>query len=160
MNSLLVQDFDDMEIIISDDNSTDNFMEIVDKYKALLNIKYFPTNKHKYHCPGNTRLDGLSHATGEWVTFIDHDDELIPGSFKTVYDTLNNNLQYNIPFIFSPVQRVDVNGNSTLLEAITWLHGNFYKRQFLIDNDINFKEDLYGNEDLYFNNLVNGHLTG
>jgi glycosyltransferase involved in cell wall biosynthesis len=149
-----------MEIIISDDHSTDNFMELVEQYKSLLNIKYFKTNEHKYHCPGNTRRDGLSHATGEWVTFMDHDDIIKPDSFKIVKQQLDANSRYNIPFIFSPVERKDKNGNSMILDAVTWIHGNFYKRQFLIDNNINFKEDLYGNEDLYFNNLVNGTVTG
>jgi len=161
MNSLLVQDFDDMEVIISDDNSTDNFMEIVDNYKPFLDIKYFKVNEHKVHCPGNTRMDGLSHASGTWVTFMDHDDEFVPGAFKQVQRELIANSQYNIPFVFSPVQRVDVNGNNIdLLEAVTWLHGNFYKKSFLQEFNINFKEDLFGNEDLFFNNQVNGICSG
>lgn len=160
LNSLIVQEFDDFEVIISDDESTDNFMELVDLYKNLLDIKYFKVGKHKFHCPGNTRMDGWKHASGEWITFIDHDDEFLPGSFKTVFTQLQANSQYNIPFIFSPVQRLETNGNISNLDATTWLHGNFYKKQFLIENNIDFKEDLYGNEDLYFNNLVNGTIAG
>lgn len=160
LNSLVLQEFDDMEIIISDDHSTDDFMDEVEKYKGLLDIKYFLTEEHKYHCPGNTRLDGWKHASGDWITFIDHDDEFLPGAFNLVKTQLKANSQYNIPFVFSPVQRIDAVGNVSLLDASTWLHGNFYKRSFLIENEINFKEDLFGNEDLYFNNLVNGTITG
>lgn len=157
LNSLVAQDFDDMEVIISDDNSTDGFMEIVNKYSQLLNIKYFKTKPREVHCPGNTRLDGLSHATGEWVTFMDHDDAFIPGAFNTVYNIITNS-EEKYPFLFSPVQQVDAGGNNTkVFDAITWLHGNFYNRQWLLDNNINFKENLFGNEDLYFNSLV--HLT-
>lgn len=159
LNSLVIQDFDDMEVIISDDNSTDNFMEIVENYKSLLNIKYFKT-EHQIHCPGNTRLDGWKHASGEWITFMDHDDEFLPNAFKTVYEQLKANSTYNIPFVFSPVQRMEPGNKSKLLHAVTWLHGNFYKKDFLIQNNINFKEDLFGNEDLYFNNLVNGIVVG
>ena len=160
LNSILIQEFDDLEIIISDDHSTDGFMEEVNKYNDLLNIKYFKTDTHKFHCPGNTRMDGWKHASGDWITFIDHDDEFLPGAFNQMKASLEANAQYNIPFVFSPVQRIDANGNVSLLDAVTWLHGNFYKRSFLIENNINFKEDLYGNEDLYFNNLVNGIITG
>ena len=160
LNSLVLQDFNDFEVIISDDNSTDNFMEIVSSYKQLLNIKYFKTEEHKYHCPGNTRRDGWKHATGEWITFMDHDDAFIPGAFKFLYNTVTGaEEKYN--FMYSPVMRVNANGEEIgRLDAITWLHGNFYNRQWLIDNGIDFKEDLFGNEDLYFNNLVYAVLNG
>ena len=160
LNSLVIQDFNDMEVIIMDDNSTDNFLELVESYKMLLDIKCFNTESHKYHCPGNTRMDGITHTSGEWITFMDHDDEFLPNAFNTVYSQLKVNSKYNIPFVFSPVQRVDKNGNTGNLDAITWLHGNFYKKSFLIENNINFKEDLLGNEDLYFNNQVNNHVHG
>lgn len=163
MNSLVIQNFDDMEVIISDDCSDDNFMEVVEKYKGLLDIKYFKTNKHKYHCPGNTRRDGLSHATGEWVTFMDHDDTFKENAFNTVRYYLNENKdQYDdIQLVFTPVQKVDMNGNPIkVIDAVTWLHGNFYKRSFLEKHDINFKEDLFGNEDLYFNNRVQAEIAG
>lgn len=160
LNSLLIQNFDDFEIIISDDESTDDFMDVVNLYKSLLNIKYFKTEKHKIHCPGNTRRDGWKHATGDWVTFMDHDDAFMPGAFKLVYDTVNKaEIKYN--FMYSPVSQVDANGNQVrLLDAVTWLHGNFYNRQWLINNNIDFKEDLFGNEDLYFNSMVQGVLIG
>ena len=160
LNSLVIQNFSDLEVILSDDHSTDNFMEVVEPYKQLLDIKYFLTNPHKYHCPGNTRLDGWSHASGDWITFMDHDDAFLPGSFQLVYDTISKS-EIKYPFMYSPVSQVNSNGNElSQLDAITWLHGNFYNRQWLIDHQINFKEDLFGNEDLYFNNLVYGTLTG
>lgn len=160
LNSLLIQEFKDFEVIISDDNSTDGFMELVKLYEPLLNIKYYKTNSHKKHCPGNTRRDGWSHATGEWITFMDHDDAFIQGAFNTLYNTcVASEEKYH--FMYSPVAQVDCNGQTVKqLDAATWLHGNFYNRQWLIDNDINFKEDLFGNEDLYFNNLVYGTIAG
>ena len=160
LNSILIQGEDDLEVIISDDNSTDGFMEIVDQYRSLLNIKYFKVGPHKIHCPGNTRRDGLSHATGDWVTFMDHDDQFQPGSFQMVKREFEKVGEPDINFVYTPVNKIDLNGNAEAVEAVTWLHGNFYRRQWLIDNDINFREDLYGNEDLYFNNLVYGTMAG
>lgn len=160
LNSILVQGLEDLEVVIADDHSTDGFMEVVDKYKELLNIKYVAVGEHKYHCPGNTRRDGLAAAEGDWVTFIDHDDAFLPNAFNTFKASIEGN-DPKIPFLFSPVHRCDYSGNNaSQLDAITWLHGNFYKRQFLIDNNINFKEDLFGNEDLYFNTQVYDHLAG
>lgn len=152
LNSLVVQSFSDFEVIISDDKSTDDFMKVVDKYKSLLDIKYFQTTC-SVHCPSNTRRGGLSHANGEWVTFIDHDDAFTPNAFQAFIDTYNST-EEKLPFFYSPVNHVTKDGASQILEAQTWLHGNFYNRQWLIDNGINFKENLLGNEDLYFNTQV------
>lgn len=164
LRSILIQDTQDVEVIISDDQSTDGFMEVVKKFSKLLDIKHYKTRKHKYHCPGNTRLDGLSHATGDWVTFIDHDDAFMPNAFlvlKNSVATLDPELVDKVPYFFSPIQKISMTEEDEgILTATTWLHGNFYKRSFLTENKINFKEDLFGNEDLYFNNLVNGHLIG
>lgn len=161
LTSIVIQNFDDVEVIISDDNSTDGFMEEVNKFNALLNIKYFKTDKHKIHCPGNTRRDGLRHATGEWVTFIDHDDYFAPEAFKIVYGAIQSLTpeQQSASFVFSKIAQVTTEGQYiNTLDAPTWLHGNFYKRSFLLENDINFKEDHFGNEDLYFNNQVYTYL--
>lgn len=152
LNSLVIQSFSDFEVIISDDCSIDDFMEVVNQYKNLLNIKYCKTTR-SVHCPGNTRRTGLDNATGDWVTFIDHDDSFNANAFQVFIDTYNN-ADKKLPFFFSPVNHVSVDGSATVLDAQTWLHGNFYNRQWLIDHSINFKQDLIGNEDLYFNNLV------
>ena len=160
LNSLLIHNFDDFEVIIEDDNSSDNFMEIVQPYAQLMDIKYFKTEPHKVHCPGNTRRDGWKHASGDWITFMDHDDAFIEGAFQLVYDTVKNS-EEKYHFLFSKPLQVDENGqNGKELDAITWLHGNFYEKQWLIDNEIDFKEDLFGNEDLWFNNLVYDTLAG
>ncbi|MDO4465445.1 MAG: glycosyltransferase family A protein [Bacillota bacterium] len=164
LRSILNQNFESVEVIISDDHSTDGFMEVVKKYNKLLDIKHYKTKKHKYHCPGNTRLDGLAHATGDWIAFIDHDDVFLPGAFnclKQSVDALSEEIKDNVPLFFSPIQKASMQDvDEGILTATTWLHGNFYKRSFLIENSINFKEDLFGNEDLYFNNFVYGVIAG
>lgn len=157
LNSLIIQSFQDFEVIISDDCSEDDFMEVVDKYKDLLTIRYFKTT-NPIHCPGNTRRTGLENATGEWVTFIDHDDAFTNNAFQVFVDTYNN-AETKLPFFFSPAAHISKDGSSSTLTAQTWLHGNFYNRQWLLDNQINFKENLLGNEDLYFNNLVYDTLS-
>jgi len=162
LNSLVVQDFPDLEIIISEDASTDHYLDIVKTYEQILNIKIFPTDEHKYHCPGNTRHDGWRHATGEWITFMDHDDTFNPNAFNLVKKfILENNNDPDIVMVRTPIDRADTDGNSIKqLSATTWLHGKFYRADFIKENDINFKVDLFGNEDLYFNNLMMGHITG
>lgn len=89
INSLINQDLgfqDTIEIIIIDDNSTDNTRliceELISKYPN--NIKYVKNEKNEG--PGITRNIGLEYATGDYVNFLDSDDTL---SKNTMKDVLN-----------------------------------------------------------------------
>jgi glycosyltransferase involved in cell wall biosynthesis len=158
LNSICIQNTANSEIIIVDDNSTDNFMEKVEPYKEKLNIAYTKTKDREMHCPGNTRLDGLNIAQGEWVTFIDNDDEFEPGVFEAMYRGIIQSGETRV--MTSSFREVLPNGEYGLIidNGTTWMHGKFYNRQFLKDTNINFKENLYTHEDLYFNSRIFAYL--
>lgn len=173
LDSIVAQELskEDLEVIVCDDNSTDGCVELMKPYADKLNIKFFTTEPRDIHCPGNTRKDGLSHATGQWVTFIDNDDAFEPNVFKGVKDfILTNNCDSMVftPFReFNPAQvgMIDrenhiLTGYGKTFDGMTWLHGNFYNRQFLLDNKIDFKENLESHEDLYFNSMISSLLIG
>ena len=78
VSSVLKQTYKNFELIISDDGSTDNSSSII-KRMALddKRIKYF------YKSNGgvsSARNYGLSKAVGDWVVFIDADDEMLPNN--------------------------------------------------------------------------------
>ena len=154
LDSIIAQNDNDMEVIICDDWSTDNFMEKVEPYKDKLNIVYCKTKPRKIHCPGNTRFDGWHNATGEWITFIDSDDMFEVDVFKNIKNNIKeSNTKY---LVFTSFRGYDYETKSYqhLFDGGTWHHGKFYNRQWLIDEGIDFKENLYTNEDLYFNGYV------
>jgi glycosyltransferase involved in cell wall biosynthesis len=70
IESLLVQDFKDFELIIVDDASCDNTKAAVEKY-ADPRIKYYRNNKNLG--PAGARNVGLSHAKGDYIFFTDAD---------------------------------------------------------------------------------------
>ena len=73
LDSVVYQTYKNLEIIILDDNSADSTPEIIKEYAA--NDDRIKTVFHtKNHGPGNTRNEGLAMATGDYVTFMDHDD--------------------------------------------------------------------------------------
>ena len=118
-----------MEIIIQDDGSTDNGVDKIgnSEYYNMFNIKFFKNENRKIHCPGNTRRDGLSHATGKWVTFIDQDDILETNAFKEVFECITNNNEKKL--VVSKFREYfveeDVFGREFDQNAITWMHGKF-----------------------------------
>ncbi len=81
MNSLYKQDFKKpFEIIIIDDASTDNTLEMIKKWN-LLNISFFSLTLNSG--PSTARNIGIKHAKGEYIYFLDADDA-IPVVLPTV----------------------------------------------------------------------------
>ena len=72
LESILQQKFDDYEVIIINDGSTDESPQIVEEYAekdhriCLINIPNGGVS--------NARNVGLKYARGEWIQFLDGDD--------------------------------------------------------------------------------------
>lgn len=84
VNSLLSQSFDDFELILVDDGSTDNSAEIInnlaDKHSF---IRVF--NKENGGAASARNL-GIDNARGEYIAFIDADDAVEPTYFEELYN--------------------------------------------------------------------------
>ena len=80
----------ELEIIIVDDCSTDNTAAICDEIASSdSRIKVLRMNKNGG--PGIARNFGLQHAIGKYVTFLDADDRMVPGAYKTLLDFAESN---------------------------------------------------------------------
>lgn len=65
----------DFEFIMVDDSSTDNGSEIL---KACADERFILVNNYHHIGVSGARNCGLDIAKGEWITFLDADDELLP----------------------------------------------------------------------------------
>ena len=154
---------ENMEVIIQDDYSTDNSIELIanSPFAESLNIKIYQNKKRKIHCPGNTRYDGMANARGEWITFIDQDDRFELNAFEEVFKCIEHNNEKN--FVMSSFREFHPGANQFIKifdnMPVTWMHGKFYNMKFLKDNNINFKLNLNSDEDLYFNQTVFAIIT-
>lgn len=81
ISSLLRQTWPNLEIIVVDDESPDNAMDVVAVYAAM-NIpgRTFITTTKKNGGVASARNVGLDLSTGEWIVFLDSDDAFLPGA--------------------------------------------------------------------------------
>jgi len=73
LESVATQTFSDYEVIVVDDGSTDETAEMI---KAFFpNVRYF---KQANKGVSSTRNKGFLEEKGEWLAFLDSDDEWLP----------------------------------------------------------------------------------
>lgn len=69
---------DDVEVIVVDDGSTDGSAQICDEYP--FKVEHFDENKGV----SIARNTGLDFASGDWISFLDADDEYAPGALNAI----------------------------------------------------------------------------
>ena len=93
LESLLHQSYSNLEIIISDDASSDDTRRIIEDYRSNRQVKIF-------FQPNNLRITNnfefaMLQATGEYVTFADQDDIWLPEKIEELYFAIGDkNLVY------------------------------------------------------------------
>ena len=90
VRSLLRQTYDNVEIILVDDRSTDSSWEICKKYtKENANVLAF-RNDHNSGAPLRARERGIHESHGEWITFMDCDDYVMPQYIEHLVEATND----------------------------------------------------------------------
>ena len=88
LDSVQAQTYKDIEVIIVNDGSTDNSLEIINEYVAQNSnfIAYTIENSGQ----GGARNYGLEKASGEFVAFLDSDDYISPDCIERLAETAIN----------------------------------------------------------------------
>lgn len=86
IESLQGQTLDDWELILVDDASTDETLSVVKEYAVKDNRLHVIACTENYG-PMYAREMGCQTSKGEYVTFCDGDDELLPESLDLLYKT-------------------------------------------------------------------------
>lgn len=161
IDSIISQSFKDWELLLINDGSIDSSGAICDQYATKDNrIQVI----HKVNAGvSNARNFGLLSASGEWVTFCDSDDELLPESLsnyaKSFFDDIDvvrggfervkNGVKTTITtadMITDDKELVICTCNKTRYEAYLW--NSCFRRSAI--GDVTFNENLSFCEDHLF----------
>lgn len=162
LDSLVKQTFDkeNFEVIIVDDCSSDNTVNIAESYKSKLNINIHVLDKNSGG-PGKPRNKAISNARGEFIFFVDSDDYINKDTLKNVDEFINEKYA---DVILVKMQGVNGRGvpksmfsetcksvrmdDSRILYTLS--PTKFYNTALLRKNNIYFPEELKSAEDQLF----------
>lgn len=82
LDSFLSQTGADFEVVVIDDCSSDNTLEVVGRIQKAHRIQVLKNSENLGH--GGTRNRGIDAAAGEYIVFVDADDQLLPGSLEAI----------------------------------------------------------------------------
>lgn len=146
---------DKMEIIFVDDCSPDNSAEIIESFSCLYNfiqLIYHKQNKRQ----GGARNTGLKAAKGEYVFFVDPDDEIIPeGLLQAISHLMKSSHKLDVAmydYYKAECTNLTYASNSgNVMDGKEFISGNevfwtvwlcLYRRKYLIENNFMFEENV------------------
>lgn len=164
LESLVVQEIEKYEIIIVNDGSTDNSLDICKKYSEKYDFITLISQKNKGL--GAARNEGIKHARGKYIGFVDSDDFVDKNMFRKMlnvameddldlivcavkmyfedsksFKVIENNMSEKT--IITKVRLINsiINGK---IQCFAW--NKIYKKELF--NDIKYDEGVYY-EDIY-----------
>ena len=109
LDSVLKQgiDLNELEIICINDGSPDNSIDIANEYKKRYPNTFVVLDQENQG-PSGARNNGMQHATGKYLCFLDPDDYLVPNVYVSFIKQMEEESLDMLRFNF---QRVDENDN-------------------------------------------------
>ena len=89
VDSVLVQTYSDLDIILVDDGSTDSSIKMCDEYRMADSRIQVVNGCHQG--VAYARNQGIRNAKGEYITFIDSDDYVAPDYVEKLVDAFESN---------------------------------------------------------------------
>lgn len=154
LDSIIEANLNDYEIILIDDESKDNTVEIVNEYFSDKNVNHKVIQSQGG--VSNSRNIGISESTGDRILFIDSDDYYLSNTLNKIQDISND--ADLIIFNFEHGDKLvnlytEENVRTIMIENPTkymTVWGKMFKAETLKNNDIFFNENLKLSEDSDF----------
>lgn len=127
IDSVLKQTFSNFELIIINDGSTDKTLEVVNHIQdPRLKVFSYPNAGQP-----TSRNRGITHALGEYISFIDADDLWTPDKLEAQLKALQSNSQAAVAYSWTNV--VDETGRFLRRGSYLSYEGDVYARLLLND---------------------------
>ena len=164
LTSLLRQDYKDFELILVNDGSKDNSIPLAKEFLKGKDVSWCVVDK-KNGGLASARNAGLRQADGEYVVFVDTDDVVTTDFLSTLLKKMQEDIDFSFcAFQFIKKQEVFADKDDrevifdkkNLLDAFLKRTISFvvpsmlFRRDFLLDNDLFFEEDIRFSEDQPF----------
>lgn len=145
IDSVINQTYQDWELIIVDDGSNDNSVEIIKSYcEKDSRIRLLQHLGAKNKGLKETILLGLELAVGDWVAFLESDDFFAPDNLEKKIEIINEHP--DVKLIFNKVNFLEERTG-----AINKLQKGFIKKQKKLSQKIYPRNMFY---DFYINNMI------
>ncbi|MBR4269481.1 MAG: glycosyltransferase family 2 protein [Prevotella sp.] len=163
LKSIENQSYQDYEVILVNDGSSDNSVQICEEFQAM-DPRFTLINKENGGV-SSARNMGIEHANGEWLYFVDADDELLPDCLSILINHTNKDPElimcgYNYCNEEGDIieeRKKCIKEHLTIKETIKELYNPSEKRYQgflwckLLKKSIVNKYNIHFNEQLYFN---------
>ena len=169
ISSILNQTFTDFELILINDGSTDNSLEILRKYEVQ-DSRIVVIDKVNEGVSATRNL-GIESAQGEYIMFCDSDDYAEPNWIQTLYETIDKNPDSSVLCAYSSLNIQKKSENKVTLTDVkttthidiseyyyiyinnlsSFLWNKIYRHDVIKQNHIVFRTNLLEGEDLLFN---------
>ena len=185
LDSVIRQNYDDLQIICVNDGSNDNSANILDSYKEK--DKRICVISQENHGLGYSRNQGIDKASGSYLMFLDSDDMLAKGlvknlaeraeldsldwlcfdylptfesdEIKSAQSSLNRHHLYDYPGVCSGCELFSRMQETDDYFPMAWL--GFFRRNWLSENNIRFPEGILHEDELFtFLCYLMGHRVG
>lgn len=167
LNSIIFQTYVNFEVILVDDGSSDNSKLIYNSFKNI--DSRFRVFFIEHGGVSRARNEGLKRAVGEYMCFVDADDQIAPTYLEDLYLAMGTQVDSSM----GGFQRIDLlshvvceivpkrkietleenllgfyNASNTDWQRYLW--NRMFKKSIIQDNHLLFKEDIYYKEDGLF----------
>ena len=171
INTILRQTYENFELLLIDDGSTDGSPQICDEF-AEQDSRVIVIHKENQG-PSATRNLGIEKANGEFIMFVDSDDLIQPKMLEKMYETICKyetdlcicgferfRYKWKQPYRLSPYSLVLLQSKEELASVYTKAETNMfgvsiwaklYRAEILKHENIRFREDINYEEDCCFN---------
>ena len=170
INSILDQTYKNFEIVVVNDGSKDNTLDILNRLaKKDSRLRVFTQENSGVSAARNK---ALTLVNGEFLTYVDADDSMEPTALADMLSCVNDNVDYvvashndvrfkKVPYIekkrtFTPEE---IQSQFIEYDAVNWWPwAKLFRTSIILDNHLRYDESIYYGEDHIFNLLYSKHI--